>query len=332
MATGEPKLANGAIGRCAKKFGVSGPAISGVWKAMKENLATGLLTSSPLKKVPASRQKYCRNALTSAVAALPFHQRRTLRDMANVMGVGKSTLHRILRKETDDSGNKLIVPHTNSLMPLITEEHKVARVFYALSKLDPVEGHYSSFFQDVHVDEKWFEVTPNRMRVYVTPGEVFKKQLPTRKVVHKSHVQKVMFLAATARPRYDRNGNCTFDGKIGIWPFVTKQPARRSSVNRPAGTMETKPVAVNHEVYRRMLLDKVVPAIRDRFPHRNRSVTIQQDGAGAHISANDPQFLEELARIQGKLIASCSFFFYFTIITNIAAPPFFLVQVSGISI
>ena len=29
-----------------------------------------------------------------------------------------------------------------------------------------------------------------------------------------------MFLAAVARPRYDEEGNCYFDGKLGIWPFV----------------------------------------------------------------------------------------------------------------
>jgi hypothetical protein len=32
----------------------------------------------------------------------------------------------------------------------------------------------------------------------------------------------VMFLTAVAKPRYDDEGNCTFDGKIGIWPFVRK--------------------------------------------------------------------------------------------------------------
>ena len=31
-----------------------------------------------------------------------------------------------------------------------------------------------------------------------------------------------MFLSVVVRPRYNDEGNCTFDGKIGIWPFVRK--------------------------------------------------------------------------------------------------------------
>jgi len=31
-----------------------------------------------------------------------------------------------------------------------------------------------------------------------------------------------MFLTAVAKPRYDNEGNCTFDGKIGIWAFIRK--------------------------------------------------------------------------------------------------------------
>jgi hypothetical protein len=31
-----------------------------------------------------------------------------------------------------------------------------------------------------------------------------------------------MFLVLLARPRYNAEGNCIFDGKIGIWPFINK--------------------------------------------------------------------------------------------------------------
>ena len=47
-------------------------------------------------------------------------------------------------------------------------------------------------------------------------------------------------LAVVARPRFDVEGNVIFSGKIGIYPFVTKEPAKRSSVNRVAGMLETK--------------------------------------------------------------------------------------------
>lgn len=54
---------------------------------------------------------------------------------------------------------------------------------------------------------------------------------------------KIMFLCAIAPPRFDPvTGECIFDGKIGIWPFVEKEIAQRDSVNRPAGTNETKTI------------------------------------------------------------------------------------------
>jgi transcriptional regulator with XRE-family HTH domain len=301
FATGEPILAHGAVRRCAKKFNVTGPAISNLWKLIKKNLEQGKLTASPVKKGQPPSFLYCRDELSEQIRSLPHCKRQTLRDMAAELGVGKSTLHRILRSETNADGDCYLQPHTNSLLPLLTDEHKVARVFYALSKLDQERGCFSSFLQDVHVDEKWFELTPHRVRFYVTNEEKENNSLPARKVVHKSHISKVMFLAATARPRYDDSGTCIFDGKIGIWPIVTRTPAVRNSVNRPAGTIITKPQNVTNEIYRQMLLEKVIPAIKNRFPHnRNRSVSIQQDGAGAHISSTDEIFCRELNRIQGK--------------------------------
>jgi hypothetical protein len=59
-----------------------------------------------------------------------------------------------------------------------------------------------------------------------------------------------MFLCAVARPRWDTTRNALFDGKIGIWSFTAKEAARRSSRNRPRGTLVTKPLNVTTEVYR----------------------------------------------------------------------------------
>lgn len=308
LATGQPILAHGAIGRAAKNFGVSSPAISNLWKHMKANFANGKLTASPLKEKRKYPLLYCRDELMIQIAAIPHCRRRTLRDMANDLGIGKSTLQRIVRSEKAEDGGCYVVAHTNSLLPELTDEHKVARVLYALSKLDLETGCFSSFLQDVHVDEKWFEMTPNRVRVYLTKHEKESNDLPIRKVAHKSHVTKIMFLAATARPRYDNDGNCTFDGKIGIWPIVKRTPALRNSRNRPAGTMVTTPLNVSQRIYRQMLLQQVIPAIRNRFPHNhNRSVIVQQDGASAHISNNDDRFREELDEIRGKFGSACAF-------------------------
>ena len=39
------------------------------------------------------------------------------------------------------------------------------------------------------------------------------------------------------------------------------------------------------------MIEKVVPSIKANWPGRNRDITIQQDGAGAHIDENDPAFV-----------------------------------------
>ena len=100
---------------------------------------------------------------------------------------------------------------------------------------------------------------------------------------------KVMFLCAMAWPQWDTNQNAWFDGKIGIWPFVEKKPAQRRSVNRPAGTLITKPVNVNGDVYKKMLLEKVLPAIYEKWPRGagndeegRPEIIIQEDNAKPH--------------------------------------------------
>ena len=53
---------------------------------------------------------------------------------------------------------------------------------------------------------------------------------PYRTCKSKNFVGKVLFLAAIARPRFDQEENLKFSGKIGIYPFVTREPAKRTSV------------------------------------------------------------------------------------------------------
>ncbi|PNY02245.1 hypothetical protein L195_g025550 [Trifolium pratense] len=102
-----------------------------------------------------------------------------------------------------------------------------------------------------------------------------------------------MFLVALARPRFDAQRNVIFDGKIGVFPFVTEEYAKRSSVNRSAGTLETKPItSVTKEIVRSYLIDKVLPAIKEKWPREDarRPIFIQQDNARTHINPNDHEF------------------------------------------
>ena len=75
--------------------------------------------------------------------------------------------------------------------------------------------HFDNMHNLVMVDEKWFYMLKQGQK-YTTflEGE----EVPIYKVQHKSHIQKVMFLAVVARPRRDTVANRNFDGKIGIFP------------------------------------------------------------------------------------------------------------------
>jgi hypothetical protein len=56
-----------------------------------------------------------------------------------------------------------------------------------------------------------------------------------------------------------------FSGKISMFPLVHKIAAKRSSIGRASGTMETKPITfITKEVSRMFLIEKVLPAIKEK--------------------------------------------------------------------
>ncbi len=114
-----------------------------------------------------------------------------------------------------------------------------------------------------------------------------------------------MFVVAYAHPCYYAVTGEWFDGKIGCWPFVVQQEAKRNSKNRPKGTMETKSLRVTKEVYRDFLVRKIIPAIRKKWPlsyfddylNRSKTIWIQQDNARVHVSPTDAAVVQ--AGMQG---------------------------------
>ena len=63
--------------------------------------------------------------------------------------------------------------------------------------------------------------------MYLAPDE----EMPEQNAQNRDHLMKVMFMCAVASPRYNATGNWTFDGKIGMWPFVEQSVAQRICVN-----------------------------------------------------------------------------------------------------
>ena len=279
------KLKRGALTEVANLFAVNPRTIARIWKRARlsfEDPDIGAFRASPRKDRGGRMQQHDRDAIREAILLVPTHQRRTLRTLASAIGIPLSTLHSLKQDKTDS----VILSHSNALKPHLQDHHKFARVLYAVANLDLDTEEYSSYFNSIHIDEKWFFLTEEQLHMYLVPGET----PPSRRVGHKSHILKVMFLVAVARPRFVGD-ECTFDGKIGAWPFVEQVVAQRTSVNRPAGTVETKPVSVTLTKYREFLVEKVLPAIKEKWPCRNRNIVIQQDGASSHITQDDPEFV-----------------------------------------
>ncbi|XP_062205229.1 uncharacterized protein LOC133907240 [Phragmites australis] len=217
---------------------------------------------------------------------VPLRDRTTLRDLAHALHVTPSTLFLRLKKGE-------LTRQTNDIKFSLTEENKKSRLRFCISMLDihsiPHDPIFKGMYNMVYIDEKWFYMTKKCQNYYLAPGE----DKPLRTVKNKNFIGKVMFLAAIARPRFDDQGNEMFSGKIGIFPFTYTEPAQRSSVNRPAGTMVTKPMpSVNKQTIRSYLIDKVMPTIKQKWPIEDSThpIFIQQDNARTHIDPNDEEF------------------------------------------
>jgi hypothetical protein len=121
---------------------------------------------------------------------------------------------------------------------------------------------------------------------------LLEEDITIRAVHNKNYIEKVMFLIAVARTRFDKAEKVTFSGKIGIWPFIKEISASRKSDNRPKGTLELKSIKVNRDIMRQFLIEKVLPAIVEAWPAEDvgQIILIQQDNATPHILPNDHKF------------------------------------------
>ena len=103
------------------------------------------------------------------------------------------------------------------------------------------------------MDEKWFNLVQLQTCLRSRESDPV---LPSKCVIHKSHIPKVMFVAAVGVPQYspDRKQYC--NGKHCIMPFVAYKPAAKSSANRQKGAMEIQDVSVTAESFYEMLTKK----------------------------------------------------------------------------
>ena len=282
------KFPRGTMTAVAAEFHVSTQTLRRVWARARDNYADPAVRqyqASPRRKGRCGRKKkWDPEAIREAILDIPLFPRRTIRDHAAALGIPKSTLFDL----QNDQDNPVIIPHSSILKPSLSEHHKLMRKLFCIEKLNPADKLYDDYYQSVHINEKWFFFTKSRRRLRLVPGE----QKPAHLCRSKDPILKVMVLFAVTRPMYDGNGNCIFDGKIGMFPFIEHVASQRTSAMGHCGKMIMKPVPVNKERYRDFLVNKVVPAIQAKWANRgNRNIAIQQDGGPAHIDKDDAAFI-----------------------------------------
>ncbi|KAG7557066.1 putative transposase Ptta/En/Spm plant [Arabidopsis suecica] len=227
------KLRKHTTAEVSSLFSVPLQTVQRIWRRVKNNTNGEVVDVSHKRKGNCGRKKM--QIDLDRLADSPLHRRKILRSLAASLDVSTGVLFRHLKEE-------LIKRHTNAIKPSLREGNMKARLEFCVSMLDSSTLHDNPKFVDmyniVHIDEKWFYMTKKTETYYLLAIE----EEPQRTCQSKNYIGKVMFLAAMARPRFDTEGNETFSGKIGVFPFVTMQRAQRRSRNREAGTLELKPM------------------------------------------------------------------------------------------
>ncbi|XP_057793204.1 uncharacterized protein LOC131009814 [Salvia miltiorrhiza] len=279
------KLEYGAKKEAALLFKVNLKTIWRIWSQVLHQRACGVpVQVKSIRKGISYKNK--KSIDVEKVKNLSVLQRSSMRIMSTNLGVSKSLIHKWVKE-------KKLKPHTNAIKPFLTPQNRLSRLSWSLKQLSSIsEGgfiKFQSMYNTIHIDEKWFYLTKIKDRYYLMPDE----EEPYRTCKSKRYIDKIMFMCAVARPIFDIDGTILFDGKFGIFPFTTIEPAQRNSKNRSKGTLEVKPIAaITKEVMKACLIKEMVPIFKAKWPlAANKHIFIQQDNAKPHIKPDDPDFL-----------------------------------------
>jgi hypothetical protein len=336
------RLRRGIFSELAKSMGFQASIIARHWHRMERSLST-LLNIHPVEEhtgiiqdshhilfvVNHSRRgkgkfKESRAALKRRIRRIPLKFRRTRRLLASQLNKPLTTVQWLVRERPVAGAKKynstILKVHSSTLKPSLTNANKLHRLLYCMSQVkagSTLIHLRSPVFEDqmdrVHVDEKWFWLCKDGEKYILVDGE----RPPKRYVRHKSHIEKVMFLCAQARPRWDPHTQLMWDGKLGIWPVGDYSLAIRSSVNRPAGATVWNNESMDRERYIAMMVQDLFPAIMSKWPRGewadpNFKIKIQQDNAPAHPTPDDENLvgaiedLEEMGIITPGKISFCN--------------------------
>lgn len=291
------RLRDGAIQHIKHKFNpISRTSIQRIIRVYRESQDGGILTPEV-----ASRRKGNCGRKSKLTIDLRGEYSRIVQEYANRwIRLSLVTLQAELRRVGFALSTSTISGHLKTLhrrvknlriKPHLTQQQMDDRSAYVLNQVD--RGHgldrpnhlYKDFYDTIMIDESWFFMKRVNNQVWLLDDTVV-PDAPTCQ--HKSHIEKVMFLVAVARPRTLADGT-HFSGKIGLWPCTEVVIAKRDSKNRPAGTPEIKSRSVDCEFYQELFTKPggVLAKIKERMPWlHGRLVRIQHDGARPHTGMN----------------------------------------------
>jgi hypothetical protein len=287
---------HGTFASAANRFNCNRKTVGEIWRRYRKTVSHDLPAGNIESKIDVAsgrKKRHTKEELDALILAVPHKQRSTMRDLSEATAIPRSTLHRYLKEGAFKKFNVKI-------KPFLSPVKKIARVNFCLSYLDEETGRFDPMYNTVHIDEKWFYIRKQQQRVYLTEEEYNDEDKVPVERGHKRFGIKVMFLCAVARPRWDKERNAWFDGKLGIWPFVELVPAKRDSKNRPAGTLENKPMNITAKVYKEMIMEKVYPAIKEKWPycHSRETIWINEDNCRCHPEATRT-VLQDVAAMDG---------------------------------
>jgi len=283
---------NGKLGKqdtasVADQFGLHIRTVQRLWKRGKIQLANSVpVVVSSLKKGRVGRKAV--SVDLEPLRNIPLKERMTIEDVCNQLHLSKWRIQRYLKKG-------FLRHHSSSIKPYLTQANKKSRLKWCVDMIERellADPRFKDFYDFVIIDEKWFYLHQKSEKYYLLPEE----DDPNRTCKNKNYIPRLMFLCVCARPRF-RDGECIFDGKLGCFTLVTYEPAVRGNqrTGRVRGELVMKPItSITRDVIRDVMINKVLPAIRAKWPRENvgKPIFIQQDNAPSHLKLDDPVFCE----------------------------------------
>ena len=162
---------------------VGAKSVARLWLAADTTRAAGKVSSPDCrmkKGAPREYRKiYDREQMKETILAIPLWKRSTVRNLAVELGMPKSTLQDILKKEKDE----VIHHHTSRLKVCLNEEQMFLRILYCFSmtRWRRTRTRQKCFYHDqmdtIHIDEKWFFMTNSTTDTFWWLGRSLQREL-----------------------------------------------------------------------------------------------------------------------------------------------------------